>query len=80
MLAASLESAALFPLTLTFSPKEREPLSTAWDYAVGSEHFPTLPIVLPRPKGEGRGEGELALLQPKQPDPCSNGQTLQVLQ
>jgi hypothetical protein len=53
-----MHSCALFPLTLALSPREREKLLTAWDYSRNSEHCPTLPMVLPLPKGEGRGEGE----------------------
>jgi hypothetical protein len=53
-----MHSCALFPLTLTLSPGEREKLLTAWDYSQNCGYCPTLPMVLPLPKGEGRGEGE----------------------
>ncbi len=55
----SLQSGALFPLTLTHSPGERGQPSTVWEYSLNSEHFPALPMLLPLPKGEGwvRGEG-----------------------
>jgi hypothetical protein len=57
-----MQSGALFPLTLTLSLRERERLSTAWEYSLNSEHFPALPKALPLPKGEGWGEGEDRLL------------------
>ena len=53
-----MQSGARFPLTLTLSPREREPLSSAWEYSLHSEHLPALPRVLPLPEGEGWGEGE----------------------
>jgi hypothetical protein len=53
-----MPSGALFPLTLTLSPGERESLSPTWEYSLDSEDFPALPMVLPLPKGEGWGEGE----------------------
>jgi len=73
-------TSARFPLTPALSPEEREfriPSSDA------TEHFRCAIIcarVLPLPWGESRGEGEWALLQPHQPAPCRNGQTLRVLQ
>jgi hypothetical protein len=53
-----MQSGALFPLTLTLSPGERERPSTAWDCSLNGEHFPALPIVLPLPKEEGWGDGK----------------------
>ena len=50
-------SGARFPLTLTLSPREREQLSSTWEYSLDSEHFPALPMVLPLPKGWGEGKG-----------------------
>jgi hypothetical protein len=57
-LAESLQSGALFPLTLTLFPGEREQLSSAWEYSLDSEHFPVLSTGLPPPEEEGWGEGE----------------------
>jgi len=57
ILAVSLQSDAPFPLTLTLSPKEREPLSTSGDNLLAARPFPALPTALPLPGGEGRGEG-----------------------
>jgi hypothetical protein len=53
-----MKSGALFPLTLTLSPEEREQPSSAWEYSLNFEHFPALARVLPLPEGEGWGEGE----------------------
>jgi hypothetical protein len=53
-----MQSGALFPLTLALSLRERERLSTAWEYPLNGEHYPALPMVLLLPEGEGRGEGE----------------------
>ena len=52
-----MHSNALFPLTLTLSPGEREPLSTRWDNSPSGEHIPERPMGPPLPGGEGRGEG-----------------------
>jgi hypothetical protein len=57
-----MHSYALFPLTLPLSPREREMLLNAWDYSQNGGYCPTLPMVLPLPKGEGWGEGERCIL------------------
>ena len=49
---------ALFPLTLTLSPREREQHSPARNSLAASEHFSAQSNILPLPKGEGWGEGE----------------------
>ena len=54
--AVSMQSDALFPLTLTL--RERERLSSTCEYSLNSANLPALPMVLPLPKGEGWGEGE----------------------
>jgi hypothetical protein len=58
IVAVSMQSDALFPLTLTLSLRERERFSAACEYSGNSGHFLALPMVLPLPKGEGWGEGE----------------------
>ena len=60
-----------FPLTLTLSPREREPHSTAWEYSLKGRHFPALPIVLPLPEGAGWGEGEERFLLSTTASGCS---------
>jgi hypothetical protein len=57
-----MQSCALFPLTLALSLREREWLSTVWDYSLNAGHLRALPMALPLPEGEGRGEGEGGLL------------------
>ncbi len=57
-LAVSLQLAALFPLTLTLSLRERENHSTGRDWSPVGEHVPARATGLPLPKGEGLGEGE----------------------
>ena len=52
-----MQSSALFPLTLTLSLGEREPLSTGWDIALSGEHLPARPIGPPLPGGEDLSEG-----------------------
>jgi hypothetical protein len=52
----------MFTLTLTLSPREREPLSSGRDNSTDDEHFLARQRVLPLPEGEGWGEGEGALL------------------
>jgi neutral ceramidase len=58
VLAVSLQSGTVFPLTPALSLGEREPLSIGRDASPSVSHIPALPSVLPLPKGEGRGEGE----------------------
>jgi hypothetical protein len=53
-----MQSGARFPLTLSFSLREREQIATVWGYPRNSEHFPMLRMALPLPEGEGWGEGE----------------------
>ena len=51
-------SRACFPLTLTFSLREREQVSVRWENSSGVRFVLTSATILPLPKGEGRGEGE----------------------
>ena len=53
-----MQSAAVFPLTLALSLRERGRAATVWEYSLRSEHYPALPDLLPLPAGEGGGEGE----------------------
>ena len=83
-LAVFMQSGALFPLTLTLSPRERELISTAWEYSLTSEHFPALQMVLPLLEGEGWGKGKAALDLPVtalgRAAPFESGSKLRALQ
>jgi hypothetical protein len=57
-----MQPGILFALTLTLSLGEREQFSAAWECSLNNEHFRALSMVLPLPKGEGRGEGERGFL------------------
>jgi hypothetical protein len=54
----SMRSDIPFPLTLALSLREREHPLAGREEALNAGQFPGLAIVLPLPKGEGRGEGE----------------------
>lgn len=47
-----------FPLTLTFSPREREQQRSPAEIAGHFGHGGSLTMLLPLPEGEGRGEGK----------------------
>ena len=59
-----------FPLTLTLSLREREQQASDWCLADGRWASSGMGVIerrrtlLPRPSGEGRGEGELSVAHP----------------
>jgi hypothetical protein len=62
------QPAAIFPLTPTLSPGEREDTCMLVGESVAGGTCEVCTQRFPLPKGEGKGEGEQAVLQPHAPD------------